>query len=362
MDALSRLADDYRDRYQWSTGSDIRKGMSQVAAEYIKRNAIHIGDAIAVAVALEALLGQQEIQLDQLSEQAREAYQAAFPNVPIESLHEASQQQLEGMLNAWKGKLFEVDVRDRLNQGEWVGDWHLEPGQTAALAQSATQPGWDVSIHNSDGSTADVIQLKATDSASYIQETLERYPDIHIVATSDVAALDQLRTVSTDSSSVHDYSGHITEAVPLDTGHDLADGLGMMAPASLIALTEGYQVLRGKKSMDAALESSGERLMLTGVAAAAGAVATAITGGLFGIFVAIGARMYLGHKMNEATRPRKPSVPQLTTGVTIEGEATTVYESTTQRTQPKKPGFDHFKNLESVNTYLGARYLLGPAG
>lgn len=374
MDALSHLARDYRERYNWSAEPDIRKGLSEASAEYIKRNAMAIGDGIAVAVALELLLAHQDVHLDQLSDQAREAFHEAFPNVPIESLSDASQQQLEGMLNAWKGKLFEVDVRDRLNQGEWVGDWHLEPGQTAALAESATQPGWDLSIHNDDGSVADVIQLKATDSVSYIRDTLERYPDIQILATGDVAsATDHLHAVSTDTYSVNDYSEQITDAVPIDAGHDVADGFGMMAPASMIALTEGYQVLTGKKTLDDALESSGERLMLTGMAAVAGTVATALTGGLFGALVAIGTRLYLGSKMKESAKPRKGLIrhaspeykkQQRGSGVTIEGVATRVDESSPREKSKQRensPKVDYFRRLEDLNAYLGRRYLLGPS-
>lgn len=47
-----------------------------------------------------------------------------------------------------------------------MGDIHLEPGQVAALAESATQPGWDLQILNADGTVAGELQLKATDSLS----------------------------------------------------------------------------------------------------------------------------------------------------------------------------------------------------
>ena len=92
----------------------------------------------------------------------------------------------KGFLSAWKGKYFEVLVRDELNAGEWVGDIHLEPGQTALLAESAIQPGWDLQIINSDGSVAQELQLKATESLSYVKEALERYPDIGVLTTDEV--------------------------------------------------------------------------------------------------------------------------------------------------------------------------------
>jgi hypothetical protein len=226
MATLTQLSHEYRRQNGWSHADRIWKGLAQAAENYIRHNALALGDGIAVAVALEALLAHSEVHLDQLSESAREAFHAAFPHVQIDSLQDASQQQLEGMLNAWKGKLFEIDVRDRLNQGEVVGDWHLEQGQEAHLAASATQPGWDLSIENDDGTVADVIQLKATASADYVQQALERYPDIHVLTTRDVAtSVDHLGGVSSDALSVQDISGHITDAVPMDGAEHAIDGV-----------------------------------------------------------------------------------------------------------------------------------------
>jgi hypothetical protein len=142
MASLVTLANTYRNEYRFS-GADIRSGMADAARKYIQSEVTSIVDAASVGIALEALVAGTDVHLERLSDQAREAYEAAFPNVPIESLHDASQDQLQGMLNAWKGKLFEVDVRDQLNSGEWVGDWHLDSGQTAELAASPTQEGWD---------------------------------------------------------------------------------------------------------------------------------------------------------------------------------------------------------------------------
>ena len=50
-----------------------------------------------------------------------------------------------------------------------------------------TQPGWDGVVLNASGEVVESIQLKATESADYLRETLARYPDIQIVATSEAA-------------------------------------------------------------------------------------------------------------------------------------------------------------------------------
>ena len=51
-----------------------------------------------------------------------------------------------GAINAAKGKYFEYLVAARLNDGQQVGDLLLAPGQRAELAESMTQPGWDMRI------------------------------------------------------------------------------------------------------------------------------------------------------------------------------------------------------------------------
>ena len=50
-----------------------------------------------------------------------------------------------------------------------------------------SQPGWDIQILNADGTVDQVLQAKATESVSYVKEALEKYPDIEIVTTEEVA-------------------------------------------------------------------------------------------------------------------------------------------------------------------------------
>lgn len=365
MTTLTQLSQEYRRQNGWSQADSIRKGLAQAAETYIKRNSVALGDGIAVAVALELLLTNKEFHLDQLSDPVREAFHAAFPHVSLDSLQDASPQQLEGMLNAWKGKFFEIDVRDRLNQGEVVGDWHLEPEQEARLAESANQAGWDLKIINEDDTVANVIQLKATDSEDYVKQALERYPDIQILTTSDVAkGVDHLDGVSSDPVSVHELSAQITDAVPMDGAGQAIDGVGMMVPGSVIAVTEALQVWSGKKTLGQAVDSGGIRVGLAVLAAAAGAAATAMTGGFFGALAAIVTRIYLGNKVRQLANEERSQPQKLlgTGGYTFDGEARVVAESpplprtVTPRRKPKK---GCFRNLENVSAYLTRRYAPG---
>lgn len=111
------------------------------------------------------------------SDEVKEAYAAAYPQESqYQSFEDAvrnqSDEHLQGFLSGIKGKLFELRYEEFLNDGNLPDGYHAE------LANSATQPGWDLSIHGPDGHIAELLQLKATDSVSYVHQALERYPDI----------------------------------------------------------------------------------------------------------------------------------------------------------------------------------------
>lgn len=118
----------------------------------------------------------------------KNAYEAAFPHESliigfrekVASLD--SGDELNGLVSAVKGKLFEMKYVGELNDGGLPDGWH------AQLADSATQPGWDLQIINDHGVLQELISAKATDHMGYVTDALERYPDIDIVTTSEVYA------------------------------------------------------------------------------------------------------------------------------------------------------------------------------
>ena len=123
--------------------------------------------------------------IDYIPEEVEEAYKAAYP---IKSqtdnlrdiIEDADDTELAGLISGTKGKLFEMRYVDFLNDG------HLPDGYEAVLAESATNPGWDIAILDNNGITVNELQMKATDSVDYIKTALERYPDIDIVTTEEV--------------------------------------------------------------------------------------------------------------------------------------------------------------------------------
>lgn len=99
------------------------------------------------------------------------AYELAYPDLSQQySLQDiidnSSPAEARGYINGIKGKLFELEYVDYLNSGI------LPDGYEAALAESATKPGWDIQVTDAYGNIADVWQLKAANDAEYVKAAL----------------------------------------------------------------------------------------------------------------------------------------------------------------------------------------------
>ena len=166
---------------------------------------------------------------------------------------------LEGVLNSSKGKYFEYLVTEKLNAGERLGNVFLPSGYHAELATSMTQPGWDVQIVDNHGHVAEYLQMKATESASYIQTALERYPDVQILATSEGAYHFSGPEVLDAGITDHHLTDHVSSA--LESGDiGFFEAFNPLISLILIAGTEGYKVEAGEVSTQAALANAKHRV------------------------------------------------------------------------------------------------------
>ncbi|MAR01285.1 MAG: hypothetical protein CMI00_12210 [Oceanospirillaceae bacterium] len=82
-----------------------------------------------------------------------------------------------GHVSHIKGILFEQEYLDLLDV----------QGIEAQVFEATNHPVTDIAIMDGDEIVHE-LQLKATDSSSYINATLEEHPDIEIVATTEVAS------------------------------------------------------------------------------------------------------------------------------------------------------------------------------
>lgn len=123
-----------------------------------------------------------------VSPEVEEAFARAYPGLAgtgegfAEAVQRMSAEGLQGLVNGVKGKLFEMQLVDHLNDG------NLPDGLRAQLAGSATQAGHDIEIVDEQGHIAELLQAKATESAAYVREALARYPDVDVTTTTEVHA------------------------------------------------------------------------------------------------------------------------------------------------------------------------------
>lgn len=75
--------------------------------------------------------------------------------------------------------------------------------------------------------------------------------------------------------------------------------MAISLPISLILVTEALYVLSGRKNIDQALSSGGDRLAIGAVAAGVATLASVIATPLVGVFVSIVTRFALGNETNK---------------------------------------------------------------
>ena len=175
-----------------------------------------------------------------------EAFTLQYPNLDVELLSTYTPEGLAGIANGVKGKYFEVLFRERFNEGRSLGEIVPQPGQYAELAESPTQPGWDVEIHNGDGTLDEVLQLKATTRLSYVKQAFERYPDIRVATTAEIdAAADNILGTSITESELQaetsEQLGELAEDSFTDAVHNTAEWAYDAVPlftAVFVAVTE----------------------------------------------------------------------------------------------------------------------------
>jgi hypothetical protein len=162
------------------------------------------------------------------------AYRAAYPDLSQridfgEAVTHYNGQHLIGFLNPVKGKLFELKYAD------WLNDDHLPDGYHATLAPWPNQPGWDLAISGPDGHVAELLQLKASDSVSYVRHAMEQYPDIQVVTTDEVYSKLAMHGAAHSSLDNAGLTDHVASAA--DAAHIQMDFTPPLIALALIAFT-----------------------------------------------------------------------------------------------------------------------------
>jgi hypothetical protein len=180
LDELRREIAEYGDRIR----RDSERLEQRVRLAQEARSRDELLDLLVVGgVSLAYVLDHPE----QIPTEVLQAFELAYPGLAstesfADVVNRLPADALPGFVSGVKGKLFEVELVEHFNNGG------LPDGLYADLGGSATQSGWDIRILDEQGQVVDEIQAKATESAHYVLNALERYPGIDVMSTSEVHA------------------------------------------------------------------------------------------------------------------------------------------------------------------------------
>jgi len=227
------------------------------------------------------------------------AFERGHPRVDPATLADRSAEQIQGYVNNTKGVYFEMLVAKRLNDGETVGELQLEPGQVARLADSPNQSGWDLEIVDRNGESVEQIQLKATESMSYVKDALERYTDIRVAVPEEVdsESTDIIGTGISNSMLEETTEEQIAElsendiSNALDIAAEFAVDVIPVTSALIIGVTEGRHYLMGRATLRDTMRSGGKRMGRASAYSAIGSALSATGLGLAAIPVVMGMRV-----------------------------------------------------------------------
>ncbi len=195
----------------------------------------------------------------------------AYPTIKEDLL--ATGELSQGQLSNIKGKYFEMLYRDGLNDGRALGEVQLEPGQTARLAASASQKGWDLEIVGENGESVELLQLKATESMYYVKNALENHPDYRIVVPSemdstsheiigsDISHTDLKAATAVDN--MLEQHEEQTEGVlenAADVSTEFALDVVPIGTLAVLVTIGGYRVLTGQATLREATFGAGKSL------------------------------------------------------------------------------------------------------
>ena len=194
----------------------------------------------------------------------------SLENASIEKLTEYVKgyepNQINGIVNNVKGIYHELLFVKNENSDEDI--------YTAEMFEATNHPGADVIITNLLTGENKDFQLKSTRSLGYIKEHNEKYEDINVIATSEVADKD----ISIESSGLSNQE--ITEDVrdsisKLNSLDDTSIGESMSVAAFVSLLKNIKYLLNGES------DKSKEKEILENIAISAG------TAGIFTLFLEI---------------------------------------------------------------------------
>lgn len=197
LKAAARIVDETKNLYQHQyrilkgalSPANLKLMGRRIAAwfsgEIVSDKAQMRGEIFAIAAMGYLLAGRIEefngplggLFIQSIRDRYPELHDASIQQI-ADHMHQYDPEELAGVVSMIKGRLFErlIEQHENGDGDEW----------TAHIYEDQSYPGSDIVFTNDAGDTVEV-SLKASDSVSYVENALLRYPDIPIMATDEVA-------------------------------------------------------------------------------------------------------------------------------------------------------------------------------
>jgi hypothetical protein len=210
--------------------------------EYIKKNI----DKTLVLSAMAKIVFSNGDALNQDEELVLQALKRAVPDLQEKNLNEIQEylqglddDQLVGLANNVKGILHEIQfVKIENEDGDDI---------TAALFTDTNHPDTDVLLTNEVTGETIAVQLKATDSSSYVNDWISNHDDGEILVTEEIAEkMDLESTEISNEGLTADVFEFCSKLINLDDNDSLWSYIPQL-PAISIAIAGYYLFLEYKK-------------------------------------------------------------------------------------------------------------------
>ncbi|MGA8728539.1 MAG: hypothetical protein WB608_07290 [Terracidiphilus sp.] len=299
-------------RARWKVEIQKQKGPLKKPADLIRRavsSEDFVDSAVIGGVSVADILAGRVAEW-QIPSSVLEAFHDQYPQYGtgfVEAVNHfhGDPERLMGLVNGVKGKLFELDYVAWLNHG------NLPDGLTAELAHSATNPGWDIAIHDAHGHVSELLQMKATDSISYVHEAIATHPDIPVVVPHELYEKmaenhDAFAHILDGHEALNNLNGHITDAVGHAETAGAAEHFPTIGPVVVIGLAVALnyrRYRRGRMTLSDLMRNVGERGALAVLASGAGwAAALLAHEPFFGLPTSIAVRLFGGQLFHNRRR------------------------------------------------------------
>lgn len=230
---------------------------------------------VAIATVLQNLLkkhfavntADEQLVIDALRRSKNSLHDASLTELG-DYVSDMSDEQLKGLANNIKGIYHELKYVQSVNSSSD----HV----AAEVFGETNHAGADVVLRNIEtGKVIDEVQLKAADSVGYVSQHIVRYPEIDVMATSEVAErLDGVKSTGFSNAELTNaVTDQFDQTADLSTHAQLVDAVA--TSGLLSAAFRASEVISGKKQLG---EAGKDALVDIGIAAST----TAFVALLFG--------------------------------------------------------------------------------